>query len=227
MENEIFKSARPDQKKLLSYGFTRDGGLCSYTTDIDGGHMALTVYVEEGRVRTAVFDRDCGEEYVLYRVAGAQGTYIGKVREEIKGILEDICEACFYTQSFFVSATQSLFAYCREKYGDMPEYLFEGSPDCAVFRRKDSQKWYAAVMKIPRARLSLPGEGTVEIVNLHAKAEDVPSLIDKRSIFPAYHMNKKHWITVLLDGGISEQLLFSLIDISYLLGDGKQKKKRS
>ena len=37
------------------------------------------------------------------------------------------------------------------------------------------------------------------------------------AITPAYHMNKKHWITVVTNGMLPEKLLMQLIDDSYLL----------
>ena len=36
-------------------------------------------------------------------------------------------------------------------------------------------------------------------------------------VFPGYHMNKKHWNTVELNGGISEALTKRMIDDSYQL----------
>jgi len=35
------------------------------------------------------------------------------------------------------------------------------------------------------------------------------------SVLPGYHMNKKHWITVLMDGAISDKLVRGWIDASY------------
>mgnify|MGYP001159217448 CR=1 FL=1 len=37
------------------------------------------------------------------------------------------------------------------------------------------------------------------------------------SITPGYHLNKNHWNTILIDGTISEQELFEMIDHSYEL----------
>jgi predicted DNA-binding protein (MmcQ/YjbR family) len=37
------------------------------------------------------------------------------------------------------------------------------------------------------------------------------------SVVPGYHMNKKHWITVMMDGSISDKLIKQWIDNSYLL----------
>ena len=37
------------------------------------------------------------------------------------------------------------------------------------------------------------------------------------SVLPGYHMNKKHWNTVIVDGRISKKLLLEMIDESYRL----------
>lgn len=47
------------------------------------------------------------------------------------------------------------------------------------------------------------------------------------SILPAYHMNKEHWISVILDGSVPAALLCSLIEESYLLAGGKKRSARS
>ena len=36
------------------------------------------------------------------------------------------------------------------------------------------------------------------------------------AITPGYHMNKKHWNTVIMDGSLDKQIVFNLIDHSYL-----------
>ncbi len=48
-----------------------------------------------------------------------------------------------------------------------------------------------------------------------AKAQALRDCFD--AILPGYHMNKRHWITLVLDGSIPEDLVFSLIDDSYAL----------
>ena len=43
----------------------------------------------------------------------------------------------------------------------------------------------------------------------------IGSLRKEKGILPAYHMNKEHWITVLLDGSVEKQKIYDLIEISY------------
>jgi predicted DNA-binding protein (MmcQ/YjbR family) len=55
-------------------------------------------------------------------------------------------------------------------------------------------------------------------INLKCDPEFAIDLREKySSVTPGYHMNKKHWNTVLLDGSIPDAELFSWIDHSYNL----------
>nr|WP_227989346.1 MmcQ/YjbR family DNA-binding protein [Morganella morganii] len=45
----------------------------------------------------------------------------------------------------------------------------------------------------------------------------VGSLRLKEGVYPAYHMNKEHWVTIILDGKFNSGELKSLIDDSYRL----------
>ena len=110
-----------------------------------------------------------------------------------------------------------ILQYAREQYGDEPEYLWAQYPEYAVLRRKDTQKWYALLMNIPKNRLGLDGEETVEVVDLRFDVDKLPSKIDNKSIFPGYHMNKKHWITVLLDGSVQLGEILGYLDKSFVL----------
>ena len=51
-------------------------------------------------------------------------------------------------------------------------------------------------------------------------------LIRENGIFPAYHMNKKYWITVLLDGTIPKKQVENLIDVSFLATGSKKKARK-
>ena len=109
-------------------------------------------------------------------------------------------------------------------YGVSPEYLWSSSPDSAVFRHTVNGKWFGVLMrvsaeKLPRLRETGTG-GTefVNILNLKCEPELAAALAaGKRGIFPAYHMNKTHWISVCLNGSVSEEELDSLIELSFEL----------
>ena len=55
-------------------------------------------------------------------------------------------------------------------------------------------------------------------VNLKCDPERALELRDRyESILPGYHMNKRHWNTVVLDGSVPSELVRELVDHSYQL----------
>ena len=123
---------------------------------------------------------------------------------------------------------QDLFAHIADTYSVVPDYPFEEDFVTAVFRHTDNRKWFAIAMRIPRAKLGLRGEGHVDVVNLKVSPEMIPSLTQESGIFPAYHMNKSHWVTVALDAGAgaSDEMLAFLADVSFTLTQGPAKKRK-
>jgi len=96
--------------------------------------------------------------------------------------------------------------------------------DYAVFRCPNN-KWFALLSHITYKNLGLKGDSVddrIWAVNLKADPRDIPGLIDHTSIFPAFHMNKKHWITVVLTPVTDFQKLKELIKKSFDLVAGKK-----
>ena len=114
--------------------------------------------------------------------------------------------------------------YITDTYDAAPEFLWHSTPSYAVFRHTLGQKWFAAVMDVPRARLGLTGAGSVNILNVKCDPEALGAFQKFPGILPAYHMNKKHWLTVLLDGTVPEETVHSLLDMSFRLTAAKPKK---
>ncbi len=71
-------------------------------------------------------------------------------------------------------------------------------------------------------------EGEVGRMNLKCDPDQALELRDEyEAIIPGYHMNKKHWNTLVLDGSLPPKLVGELIDHSYdLVVKGMPKKLR-
>lgn len=115
--------------------------------------------------------------------------------------------------------------YALSTYGTEPEYPWESSPDNAVLRNMMSGKWYAIVMRVKRQILGFDGDGFVDVMNVKCDPILVGSLRLKNGFLPAYHMNNDKWISILLDGSVSKEEIFPLIDESYSLVMLKAKKR--
>lgn len=110
------------------------------------------------------------------------------------------------------------FRMVRDRFQINPDYPFAGDFINAVFRRKDNLKWFAIVMTVDANKLGIGAFGELDIVNLKCTDEDRERLADVENVLPAYHMNKKRWLTVILDEQEDfDTQLIDLVDKSYCL----------
>ena len=110
-----------------------------------------------------------------------------------------------------------LEAYLTDTYNTSGEYLFTRNPNLQVFRHREKKKWFAVLMDIPRKNLGLSGEGEISVVNLKCDIRLIGSFRMEPGIFPGWHMNKDHWLTVALDGTVEDEKIRFLADMSYVL----------
>ena len=212
---EIFKSYQFNQEKARAYGFVENSGVWIYSCQILQGDFVMTVSITADNVSFQVFDQETGDLYPQVHMESMRGTFVGTVREACLEVLYEIRKACFDVQGFLCPQTKRIMAVVQEKYGNQLEYLWEKSPDTAVLRHEDNQKWYAVLMRISWDKLEKGREGLVEAVNL--KQDQVSDLLVKKGIYPAFHMNKRYWISVPLDDSLSDEEVFELIEKSWNL----------
>ncbi|QEZ91940.1 MmcQ/YjbR family DNA-binding protein [Proteus sp. CD3] len=111
-----------------------------------------------------------------------------------------------------------LIEYIKNNYGSDPEYLWRKYPNYVVFRHSGNTKWFAAIIDVSADKLHSGDANTIiDVINVKVRPELVGSLRLKDGIFPGYHMNKEHWVSIKLNDGIDETELKSLIDESYRL----------
>ena len=117
---------------------------------------------------------------------------------------------------------QEVLRYCEESYSTPADYPFEDDFETAVLRHGDNGKWYAIVMRVSRRKFGFDSDDVVEVVNLKLPLEMHGSFGKSDGVYPAYHMNKLHWISVLLPDARND-VLELLINVSY---DVTRKKLR-
>lgn len=110
---------------------------------------------------------------------------------------------------------KELFEWAKETYGTIPDYPWKDWN--AVLRHKDNNKWYALVMEVAESKLGLQGDRVVDVLNIKCEPMLIGSLRLKQGFFPAYHMNKDKWISIILDGTVPSEEIKDLIDLSYKL----------
>lgn len=216
--DDVFKNKIPLPDKLLSYGFSLDEGTYVYNCKIVDNQFDLTVYIaQSGQVYTKVIDSNTGDEYRLHLVESVVGSFIGKVRADYLDVLQKIADNCFETKIFQSEYADKIIQYVREKYRHELEYLWQKFPENAIVRRTDNQKWYLALLTVEKNKLGLDGRGKTEIIDLRINPDELKNIADGKKYFLGYHMNKKHWVTICLDGSVDLQEIFDRIDASYAL----------
>lgn len=212
----IFRYKIPDPDKLIQNGFELSGNTYKKRFPIMQKQFQVIVTIaDNGAVQYKVFETETNEEYILVHVENAAGGFVGDIRSACEKILIDISNKCFHTEILKGEQTKRMLSHIKMHYGAEPEFLWERYPDYAAFRRKDNEKWFALIMTVDRSKIGLPGHGNMEIMDLKDTPENVMSHLEEKNFFKAYHMNKKHWYTICLDGSIRDEKLIELIKASY------------
>ena len=121
---------------------------------------------------------------------------------------------------------EKLTVYIKEKYQAQEEHPWIKYPDYAVFRHSDNKKWFALVMKIPDRYLGLTGGQDVDVLNVKVDPVLIGSLLGEKGFYPAYHMNKANWITILPDECGDEERIKNLLAMSFALTGKKERKSK-
>ena len=212
---EIFKSYQFNQEKAHAYGFVEMGEVWTYSCQILQGDFYMAVSITPDNVSFQVFDQETGDLYPQVHMESMRGSFVASIREACLEILYQIRKACFDVQDFICPQTKRIMAQVQKKYGKQLEYLWEKSPDTAVLRHEGNKKWYAVLMRIPWDKLEKGREGLVEAVNL--KHDQVAELLSKKGIYPAFHMNKRYWLSLALDDSLQDEEVLELIERSWNL----------
>ena len=209
----IFKDRKVNFEKLLNFGFQKEDNKYIYKTFLMDGDFRLTICIEmPDKFHTELLEVESDEIYTLH-LSDAQGTFVGQIRDEYNAVLEQIRENCFDNNVFKFDYSYKVIDYAKEKYNDEIEYLWEKFPDNGIVRRKDNKKWYLAILTVKKSVFGFDSEERVEVIDL--RSSDVENDIKQKNIYPGYHMNKKHWISIILDGSMDIKDIYKKIDDSY------------
>ena len=215
---DFIKNKKINFKKLKEFGFELIDNSYYYHTSLLKNQFKMSVKINlDNSIFTEIIDTETNEPYVLHLLEIKRSGYSEKIYKAYSEILEKVKKVCFEDEIFKANYTKEIVAYVKNKYGDELEFLWEKSPKNAVVRRKSSNKWYAVILTIPKRKIGLESDEVIEVINLHNIPKEIEKLIDYKRYFPAYHMNKKHWCTICLDGTIELKEIYKKIDISYEL----------
>lgn len=118
---------------------------------------------------------------------------------------------------------ENILNYVASQYGTEPEYPWFDLPEHAVLRHSNG-KWYGIIMNITRDKLGLNSNEKIDILVCKCDPMMRELLLSEKGFYPAYHMNKVHWITLLLDGSVKTDLAYHVLDLSHQIVSNRNKK---
>ena len=120
---------------------------------------------------------------------------------------------------------QEFLNMCLDSYGTVPDYPFDENFETAVMRHSDNRKWFAIVMRVSRCKFDFDSNEVIDVVNLKLPTEMFGAFGKADGVFPAYHMNKLHWISVLLPDA-PEDIVQFLVNVSFEATKAPKKKSK-
>ena len=202
------------KEKLKGFGFKEEAEKLIYRKEILDGSFLIEIVFVNNQLMIEVYDLEFDEIYSLFSVDSAVGETVQNIRESVEEILGSILGLADKSEKI----SSEVIDYCNNKYGGNRVNPFKKHPDILALVN-EKNKWYALFLDIDYNKLNKNTDITtkVKILNVKYPTDIILDIIDNKNIFPAYHMNKKHWISIVLDKNIKMETIKELIDISYSL----------
>lgn len=212
------KTNRPDYEKLRVYGFHQEENIYAFRKDLSEPDLYALFSITDEHIDVRVIDKVYEDDYLPFCVKD----HPSSVRAEVKMLLEQIVSECFIC----TNPLTHIMEHMESTYGTKHEEPWDYLPGYYTFKAPNSGKWYAIIMHLPQNRIGLEGEQTIDIINVKIRMDKIDALIDHIHYFPSYHMNKKSWITILLDKDTDLEALKALIEDSFQMVEKPKKAQR-
>lgn len=217
MRKILLNDKKWGEDKLLLYGFSDKDGAFTLKKHLPSFPFVASYVLKDNILICCLIDETFHEEYELVDAPNGPEGYSRQVKEEYEAITNEILSSCTYKNK---TQAERIVEYVTNHYGDQLEHLWPKFPTDSIIRRKENQKWYCLFMKVEAKKLGLKDEETFDVMDLRGTEETILS-IDNHHFFPGYHMNKKHWFTLILDERMKDEDILPLIEKSHLLASNK------
>ncbi|MCI2068401.1 MAG: MmcQ/YjbR family DNA-binding protein [Bacilli bacterium] len=218
--SELLVSLKEDEQQLLSFGFIHKDNNFLLKRQSQNKDFSFLITYKPTLLTLDLIDNNTQELYPPFSLPAGHSDFIEKLRDEGEELIKLIVSSCFKSTSI----RDKVVTYIKEKYQADPIYPWKDYPTYCTFKSGEKEKWFGLLMKVPYPRLGVNLKGEADVLNLKVAPEEILSLIDKKIYFPAYHMDKKHWLSIVLTTEAPFKDVCHLIDESYLFSQQKKGK---
>ncbi|MHA3226299.1 MmcQ/YjbR family DNA-binding protein [Globicatella sulfidifaciens] len=202
----------------LKFGFKKTGpetfeiNLPLKTPDFE-----VQIIIDHNEIKLKVFELPDRLEYLPFNLNEDEGgSFVNQIRSDVDEVVYQVIESCYQLKDY----RERVFDFVRAELNTKLETPWDKHPEFYVMKTANRQKWYGLMMRISYQLLDPQQSGIVDVLNLKAPPLKIVDLIDYQTFYPAYHMNKKHWVSVVVDEKINLKQLQALIRQSYQLVEG-------
>ena len=210
-----FNRFKYKEDKLKLFGFTKEKDKYILNQKSTNKDFTYHIEIDDKKVLSSVIDNSTDEEYMPFYIETINGEFVGAIRNEFDLLIKSILSTC-YEKDYDNDTVHQVIKYVKDTYNIKPVYLWDDSPNTFVFKHQEA-KWFGIVMDIPYKRVGIDSKEIVYVLNVKVPTEQIETLTKMNGIVPAYHMNKKYWISILLDGSVNIEEIKNLINISFYL----------
>lgn len=216
IEDNIFQRYSPDFDNFEKYGFKKAGKVFTIEKSFKNDLFKACITIDSiGKVSGTVFDLENNDEFLPLRVENNQGAFVCDVRAAYEDILKDIRDNCFTREYFILPQSNRIAKLVIKKYGNKPEFLWDKFKGSGVFRNPETNKWYLAILDVDYSKIQAGKKGLIEVADIKLSPEHIEKLMKQEHFYPGYHMNKKYWMTIILDDSVRDERIMELIEESH------------
>ena len=151
------------------------------------------------------------ERYSLFDVITTNSKIAQQLRQEAE---EMVFQRCYSVDTSLVALKEQWNRWILEHITPYSAMPFKKSA-VTVYNVKENGKWYALMMEIPFSKLGITSDEIALTLNVKIPPEEKEILLQEEGVFEAYHMNKKHWISIALNVCKDEAFIQKCIVNSY------------
>ncbi len=216
--SRLIRGRALDPERAKAEGFSREESAYVLRKPLPGFGLQAEILLTGKTLRIRVLEED-GEEFYLLRVGNAAGSFLPAVRDAAEREARGIAERVFPEED----PGKRVLEIARRLFGTVPDAPFDDGGESLALRAGNG-KWYALLMTVDGEKLDGEKRGPVRVMNLKVDPLKRESFLDGGHFFPAYHMNKTHWMTVLLDDGLDWEKAERILAESFRLVSGRKKR---
>lgn len=213
IEQEIFNTYEVIEDKLVEYGFKYKENKLEYVINILNDKFKIIIEYDN-EIKGKIIDLEFGDEYTNYRRENL-GEFNTNIKYEFIKILTDIRDKCFIKSNFMFPQTRRINDFIYNYYKVKPEFLWDKYPGFAVYRK--TKKWFALIGNVLECKVNKNKDSNkmIEVINVKVSENEIDSYLSKKGYYEAYHMNKRNWVSIILDDSLSDDDIKNMIIKSY------------